>query len=136
MESPEQARKDQERAMKNRERVRFRVYNAVRDVMLGTALFRTNFQLHEPDITVNAYSQFIDVNASLNEAQLRLIPTDNRSRHLHQFAGELQDGITRIAARLNLELTTDPARFGGSGPVMLVNVPIGYRAVLLLHDRE
>jgi hypothetical protein len=117
--------------MKSRERLRFRVYSAVRDVMLGTELFRSNFQLHEPDFVVSAYATFIDVNASLNEGQLQLVPVDNRSRDLHRFAEELRRGVEKIASTLGLEFTTDPTRFGGSGPVMLVDVPIGYRAVLL-----
>jgi hypothetical protein len=122
--------------MKSRERLRFRVYSAVREVMLGTELFRSNFQLHEPDFVVSAYAAFIDVNASLNEGQLQLIPVNNRSRELNRFAEELRQGIEKIASNLGLEFTTDPTRFGGSGPVMLLDVPIGYRAVLLRSASE
>ena len=136
MDPVEQARREQERAMKVRERLRFRVYTAVRDVMLETELFRSNFQLHEPDIFVSAYASFIDVNASLNEAQLHLLPVNSRSRDLHRFVEELRHGIERTATNLHLEFTTDPARFGGSGPVILVDVPIGYRAVLLRSEPE
>jgi hypothetical protein len=122
--------------MKARERLRFRVYSAVRDVMLGTELFRSNFQLHEPDFVVSAYATFIDVNASLNEGQLQLVPVESRARDLTRFAEELRRGIEKVASGLNLEFTTDPAKFGGSGPVMLVDVPIGYRAVLLRVEGE
>ena len=117
--------------MKARERLRFQVYSAIRDLMLETDLFRSNFQLHEPDISVSAYARFIDVNASLNEAQLRLIPVENRSRHLNLFAEQLQTGIRKIATRLGLEFATDPSQFGGSTSVTLLDVPIGYRAVLV-----
>ena len=122
--------------MKARERLRFRVFTAVREVMLGTQLFRSNFQLHEPEIVVNAYASHFDVNASLNEAQLQLLPVDTRFRDLHQFAEQLHRGIHKVAAEHHLEFTTDPVRFGGSGPVMLVDVPIGYRAVLLRLELE
>jgi hypothetical protein len=122
--------------MKARERLRFRVYSAVREVMLGTELFRSNFQLHEPDFVVSAYATFVDVNASLNEGQLQLIPVDNRSRDLHRFEEQLRRGIEKIASNLGLEFTTDSVGIGRSGPVMLVDVPIGYRAVLLRLDRE
>lgn len=136
MDPAEGARREQERLMKARERLRFQVYTAVRDVMLGTELFRSNFQLHEPEISVSAYASFIDVNASLNEAQLHLLPVESRSRDLNRFAEELRRGIEGIATNLRLEFTTDPARFGGSEPVLLSDVPIGYRAVLLRSGRE
>jgi hypothetical protein len=132
----ERARREQERVIKDRERVKFRVYSAVRDVVLGTELFRSHFELHEPDISVNVYAQFVDVNTSLNEGQLHLLPASGRSRALNRFAEELRIGIERIAANLHLEFTTDPARFGGSERVMLVEVPCGYRAVLLRSERE
>jgi hypothetical protein len=122
--------------MKARERLRFRVYSAVREVMLGTELFRSNFQLHEPDFVVSAFATYLDVNASLNEGQLQLIPVDNRSRNLDRFAEELRRGIEKVASTLGLEFTRDPTRFGGSGPVMLLDVPIGYRAVLLRLESE
>jgi len=122
--------------MKARERLRFRVFTAVRDLMLSTDLFRSNFQLHEPDIAVSAYAPFIDVNASLNEAQLQLLPVESRSVDLARFAEQLRRGFEKIATNLHLEFTTDPGRFGGSGPVMLIDVPIGYRAVLLRSEPE
>jgi hypothetical protein len=136
MDPAQAARREQERVMKARERLRFRVFTAVRDVMLGTDLFRSNFQLHEPEIVVNAYAPYFDVNASLNEAQLQLLPVDNRSRDLNHFAEQLRRGIQKIATDLRLEFATDSARFGGSTPVMLVDVPIGYRAVLLRSGPE
>jgi len=104
--------------------------------MLGTELFRTNFQLHEPEIVVSVYAQHVDVNASLTENQLRLLPVKGRSRDLHRFAEELREGLGRLAAQLQLELTADPARWGGSEPVTLGDVPCGYRAVLLRRERE
>lgn len=122
--------------MKARERLRFRVYNAVRGVVLSTELFRSNFQLHEPDIVVSAYARFIDVNASLNEAQLHLLTAVSRSRDLHRFAEELRHGIEKVATNLHLEFTTNPAQFGGSEPIMVVDVPIGYRAVLLRSESD
>jgi hypothetical protein len=132
----EQARREQERVIKARERLRFRVYTAVRDVMLGSELFRSHFELHEPDIVVNVYAQVVDVNASLNEAQLHLLPARGRSRELNRFAEELGAGLARMAPKLQLELTTDPLRFGGSGPVMLAGVPCGFRAVLIRAPQE
>lgn len=122
--------------MKARERLRFRVYAAVRNAVLATELFRSHSELYEPEIVVNVYAQFIDVNASLNEGQVRLLPVRGRSRELIRFAEELRTGFERIAANLHLEFTTDPARFGGSQPVMLVDVPSGYHAVLLRREGE
>jgi hypothetical protein len=136
MDPEEEVRREQARVIKGRERLKFRVYTAVRDVALGSELFRQHFELHEPDIVVNVYAQFVDVNTSLNEAQLHLLPARGRSHDLNRFAGELQAGMARIAPNLGLEFTTDPARFGGSGPVMLVTIPCGYRAVLLRSERE
>ena len=136
MDLEERARREQERVIRDRERLKFRVYSAVRDVTLGTELFRSNFQLHEPDIVVNVYASFVDVNVSLNEGQLHLLPVHGRSRDLNRFAEELRTGIARIAPSLHLEFTTDSARFGGSEPVTLVDVPCGYRAVLLRPERE
>ncbi|MGD0250819.1 MAG: hypothetical protein ABSB97_08065 [Thermoplasmata archaeon] len=136
MDPEERARREQEQVLKDRERLRFRVYSAVRDVTLGTDLFRSHFQLHEPEIVVNVYARFVDVNTSLNEAQLRLLPARGRPRNLNRFAEELRAGAERVAADLHLEFTTDPARFGGSDAVMLVGVPVGYRAVLLRSQPE
>jgi hypothetical protein len=127
----EQVRREQERVIRGRERLRFRVYSAVRDVVLGTDLFRSHFELHEPEVVVNVYARFVDVNACLNEGQLRLLPANSRSRDLNRFAEELRNGLRKVAADLHLEFTTDPARYGGSEPVMLSDVPYGYRAVLL-----
>ena len=132
----ERARREQERVIKGRERLKFRVFAAVRDVALGTQLFRSNFQLHEPDIFVNVYPRYVDVNTTLNEGQLRLLPTDGRPGELNRFAVELKAGLERIAASLHLELTVDPARYGGSEPVILVDAPCGYRAVLLRSEPE
>ena len=136
MDPEERARREQERVIKGRERLKFRVYSAVRDVVLGTELFRSHFELHEPDIFVNVYAQFVDVNISLNEGQLHLLPAKGRSRDLTRFAEELRTGMERIAIDLHLVFTTDPSRFGGSEPVMLVDVPCGYRAVLLRSQLE
>ncbi|MFZ0699036.1 MAG: hypothetical protein WAN74_02420 [Thermoplasmata archaeon] len=136
MDPEEQARREQERVIKGRERLKFRVYSAVRDVVLGSELFRSHFELHEPEIIVNVYARFVDVNTSLNEAQLHLLPARGRSRDLNRFAEELRAGLAGIASKLQLEFTTDPARYGGSEPVMLVGVPCGYRAVLLRSQPE
>lgn len=136
MDPEERARREQERVIRDRERLKFRVYSAVRDLVLGTELFRSHFELHEPDIVVNVYARFVDVNATLNEGQLRLVPVKSRSRDLGRFAEELRRGLAKIAGELHLEITSDPTRFGGSWPVMLVDVPSGYRAVLLRPERE
>lgn len=125
------AQRKDEANLRTRERLRFRVYAAVRDVVLGTELFRSNFQLHEPEVSVNVYTRFVDVNISLNEAQLHLIPADVRLRDLDRFAKELRNGLERIAPELQLEFTTDPNRWGGSEPVWLSDLPIGYRGVLV-----
>jgi hypothetical protein len=127
----DRARKEQERIIRDRERLKFRVYAAARGVVLDTELFRSNFQLHEPEIVINVYPQHVDLNASLNEGQLRLLPARGRARDLRRFAEELRIGLEKLAAPLQLELTADPARWGGSAPVMLGDVPCGYRAVLL-----
>lgn len=131
MDPAEQARREHERVLRGRERLRFRVAAGVRDVVLGTELFRFHPQLFEPDIFVNVYAQWVDVHTSLNEGQLRLLPAGTRARLLSRFAEELRSGIERVAGELHLEFTADPARFGGSQPVMLVDVPSGFRAVLL-----
>jgi hypothetical protein len=136
MDPAERARREHERVMKARERLKFRVYAAVRGVVLGTELFRTHSELYEPDVVVSVYSEYIDVNASRNEGQVRLLPVNERSRILTRFAEELRDGIAKSAAPLKLEFTTDSARYGRSQPVMLVDVPSGYRAVLLRKEPE
>jgi hypothetical protein len=132
----EKAGRARERAITARERLRFRVYSAVRDVGLRTELFRTHPELHEPEISVNVYAQLVDVNASLTEGQIRLLREKVRPRDLNRFAEELRDGIRKAAESLQLEFTLDPARFGGSQPVVLVDVPSGYRAVLLRREPE
>jgi hypothetical protein len=129
MDPEERARKEQERVMKDRERLKFRAYAASREVALASELFRSHFQLHEPEITVNVYARYVDVNVGLNDAQLRLLPARGRSRELHRFAEELRAGLEKVAAGLALEFTVDPSRFGGSGPIDLEDAPIGYRAV-------
>jgi hypothetical protein len=132
----EQARREQERVIKSRERLKFRVYAAVRGVVLGTELFRAHPQLFEPDIFVNVYAHSVDVNTSLNEGQLRLLPVHGRSRALNRFAKELRGGIEKVSADLHLDLSTAPGPFGSSEPVMLVDVPCGYHVVLLRTERE
>ena len=115
--------------MKDLERLKFRAYAASREVALASELFRSHFQLHEPEITVNVYARYVDVNVGLNDAQLRLLPARGRSRELHRFAEELRAGLEKVAAGLALEFTVDPSHFGGSGPIDLEDAPIGYRAV-------
>jgi len=136
MDPEERARREQERVIKDRERLKFRVYTTVRDIALGTELFRSHFELHEPDIVVNVYAAFVDVNLSLNEAQLHLLPAKGRTRDLVRFAEEIRAGLERMALQLQLQLATDPMRYGGSGPVMLVDVPCGFRGVLLRPGKE
>lgn len=126
----EQARREHERVMRARERFKYRVYAAARGVALGTELFRSHSELYEPEIVVNVYSHVIDVTASLTEGQVRLLPVHGRAQELRRFAEELRAGFEKVAPSLNLEFTADPARFGGSQPVLLVDAPIGYRAVL------
>jgi len=132
----ERARREQERIIRDRERLRFRVYAATRGVVLATELFRSNFQLHEPEVVINVYPRYVDVNVSLTEGQFRLLPVLGRTRDLHRFAEELGAGLEKMAATLALEWTTDPARWGGSEPVTLGDVPCGYRAVLVRASRE
>ena len=122
---------DAERVLAARERLRFRVFSAARDVALGTRLFRLNFQLHEPEISVNVYSRHVDVNVCLNEAQLRLLPKTERSRELEHFTRELQSGIERLAASVQLVFTLEKPQFGGSEAIMAGENAIGYHAVLL-----
>ena len=129
MDPEERARREQDRVIRSRERLKFRVFSAVRDLVLGSDLFRTHFQLHEPDIVVNVYSQYVDVVTCLNESQLHILPVRNRSRELSRFGEQLRVGMERIATGLELKFSSDAAQFGGSEPVMLVDVPIGYRAV-------
>jgi hypothetical protein len=132
----ERARREQDRVIRSRERLKFRVYSTVRDLVLGTDLFRSHFQLHEPDIIVNVYRHYVDVVTSLNEAQFHVLPVRTRSRELNRFAEQLRVGMEKIATDLDLTFTSDVARFGGSEPVMLVDVPSGYRAVLLRSGAE
>ncbi len=129
-------RRDDERVLRSREQLRFKVFSAVRDVALGTRLFRANFQLHEPEITVNVYPRFVHLDIALNEAQLHLLPLDTRPRDLTLFANELQQGIGKVAAGLKLELTVDPSKFGGSEPILAGSSLVGFRAVLLRPDSE
>jgi len=136
VDTAERARREQDRAIRERERLRFRVYAATRDLALGTALFRSHFEFHEPEVVVNVYPRFVDVNVALNEGQLRLLPGADRPRDLKQFAEELREGFGRMAACLHLELTTEPSRFGGAEPIMLLDVSIGYHAVLLRRESE
>ncbi len=124
-------RRDEERVLKAREQLRFRLYAAIRDVALGTELFRANFQLHEPEISISVYSHHVDVNASLSESQLRLVATDGRPRVLTRFAEQLRSGMERAAITLQLELSEQPGRFGVSEPILVGEVPVGYHAVLL-----
>lgn len=136
MDPAEQSRREHERVMKARERLRFRVYAAVREVVLRTELFRAHTEFFEPDVFVNVFAQYVDVTTSLNEGQVRLLPVRGRSRDLNRFAEELRQGFERIGRDLRLEFATDPARFGGSQPVMLVDVPSGYHAILLRREPE
>ena len=124
-------RRDEERVLKAREQLRFRLYAAVREVALGTELFRANFQLHEPEISISVYAHHVDVNASLSESQLRLVPIDGRPRVLNRFAEQLRNGMERAATTLELKLSEQPGRFGASEPVLVGEVPVGYHAVLL-----
>jgi len=130
------AKKEQLRVIKLRDRVKCRVYSAVRDVGLRTELFRTHAELHEPDISVNVYPRYVDLNICLTEGQLYLLSAAGRSRELTHFAEELRTGIARVAPNLHLEFTADPAQYGGSEPVMLTDVPYGFRAVLLRSEPE
>ncbi|MFZ1023220.1 MAG: hypothetical protein WAN87_03710 [Thermoplasmata archaeon] len=136
MDPEERARREQDRVIRSRERLKFRVFSVVRDLALGTDLFRSHFQLHEPDIIVNVYSHYVDVVTSLNEAQLHVLPVRNRTRELNRFGEQLRTGMERIATGLDLKISSDPAQFGGSEPVILVDAPIGYRAVLLRSGSE
>lgn len=130
------ARKEQLRLIKLRERLKFRVYSAVRDVGLRTELFRTHAELHEPDISVNVYPRYVDLNICLTEGQLFLLSAAGRGSELTQFAEELRTGIARAAPILHLKFAMDPAQHGGSEPVMLTDVPCGFRAVLLRLEPE
>lgn len=131
-----QHRKEQIRVLRDRERLRFRVFAAVRDVALGTELFRSHAEIHEPEVTVTVFPQAVDVTTSLTERQLHVLREKVRTGDLRRFADELRAGIGAGAGKLNLELSTDPARLGGSQPVLLAGVPSGYRAVLLRRDPE
>ncbi|HXY46794.1 MAG TPA: hypothetical protein VEK13_02700 [Thermoplasmata archaeon] len=136
MDPQERARKEHERVMKARERLKFRVYAAARSAVLATEFFRSHSELYEPEIVVNVYAPYVDVNASLTEGQVRLLPVNGRSRELTRFAEELRVGLQRAATSLGLEFTEDLSRYGGSQPVMLVDVPCGIHAILLRHGPE
>lgn len=125
-----------ERVLRTRDRVRFRVYAAVRDAMLRSELFRSVPQLHEPEVVVNVTGAWVDVTAALNEGQFHLLLANERTPDLPRFAEELRRGIENAAREIGLDLSTDPARFGGSQPVMLGPLPIGYRAALLRRDES
>lgn len=136
METAERARREHERVLRVRDRLRFKVYAAVRGVVLGTELFRSHPSLFEPEVAINVYPHLIDVYTSLTEGQLRLVPAARRASELKRFGEELEAGLQRIAADLDLGFTTSAGDLGGSQPVVLVDVPTGYRAVLLRRDRE
>jgi len=116
--------------MRDRERLKFRLYAAVRDLTLGSELFRTHYELHEPEVTVGVYEQFVDVSVALTEGQLRLLPAAGRSRDMGRFAEELKVGLSKVAVGLGLDPPAGADPLGLSGPVDLVGVPIGYRAIL------
>ncbi|HYA58698.1 MAG TPA: hypothetical protein VEH57_09630 [Thermoplasmata archaeon] len=122
--------------MRAREKLKFRVYAAVRGLVLSTELFRSRPDFFEPDVFIYVYPQFVDVNTSLNEGQVHLLPAEGRSAALHRFAGELRNGFARIAGEVGLEFTPDSPRFGGSHPVLLLDVPIGYHAVLVRREGD
>ncbi len=122
--------------MKLRERLRFRVFAAVREAAFQTELFRSHPEFYEPDIFVNVYAHWVDAHTALNEGQVHLLPLRGRAGDLSRYVDQLRAGIEQRAPALQLEFTADPARFGGSQAVMLADVPIGYRAVFLRHDRE
>lgn len=132
----EAAQRERERLVKARERLKFQAYAAVRDVALRTELFRSHPQLHEPEISVNVYPQFVDVYASLTEGQLRLLRVGGVRQDLDRFAAELKKGIEGAVGSLRLTLTEDPAQLGGSLPVKLLGGAIGYRAVLVRNEPE
>ena len=115
--------------MKLRERLRFRLYAAVRDLALGTELFRVHYALHEPEVQVGVYPQFADVSTVLTEGQLRLLPGEGRGRELPKYAAELAVGFARVGQELGLDLLPNPSSLELSGPVRLADVPIGYRAI-------
>jgi hypothetical protein len=125
-----------ERIVKARERLKFQVYAAVRDVALRTELFRSHPQLHEPEISVHVYPQLVDVYTSLTEGQLRLLRVSGPRRDLTQFALELRRGIEVSARNLGLTFTEEPHRLGGSQPVGLLDSACGYRAVLIRSEPE
>jgi hypothetical protein len=131
MDPEERAQRARERVSSARERLKFKVYSSFRDVVLRTDLFREHFELHEPDISVNVYAQFVDASTCLNEAQFRLLRGSVPPIGLRRYAEQLQLGVGKLATDLHLEPATGPGPLGASGPVMLADVPIGYRAILL-----
>lgn len=130
------ARREHERIMRSRDRLKFQVYALARGVVLATELFRTHSELYEPEIIVNIYPGTIDVYTSLTEGQVRLLPVTGRAQLLRKFAEELRAGLARAAPGLHLDLSADPAYLGGSQPILLGDVPSGYRAVLVRRDPE
>lgn len=136
MDPEERARKEHERVMKAREKLKFRVYAAARSAVLATEFFRSHSELYEPEIVVNVYAPYVDVNASLTEGQVRLLPVSGRARELNRFVEELRAGLEKAATSIGLEFTEDPSRYGGSQAVMLVDVPCGLHAILLRRGPE
>lgn len=131
MDPEEQARRDNERVVNSRERLRARVDAKVREFVLGSALFRAHPELGQPDVFVHVYSQFVHVVTSLNGAQLSILPIHGRTRDLNHFAEELRERFERLATDLHMTLVTEPGGpFGKSTPVMVIDTPSGYWAVL------
>jgi len=134
--APARHPKDHDRTMRTRERLKFRVYAAVRELVMNSDLYRSRPDFFEPDIVINVYPDCVDVSTALNEGQVHLLPAEGRAVALVRFLEELRNGMQRVALSLGLELSPEGSHHGGTRPVMLLDVPIGYRAILLRKDRE
>jgi hypothetical protein len=135
MDAQERARMKHDRLMKARQRLQNRVLTSVRNIVLGTALFRSHPELHDPDVSVTVYAQFVLVTTSLNGGQLEILPVDGRARDLNEFAEQLREGLETLAADLHLPMVQDPGSpLGRSGPIMVLDTPSGYQAVLLRQE--
>lgn len=136
MAQPELNWKEEERVLRAREKLRFRLFAAVREMMLATELFRTHYELHEPEVVVSVFADDVDIVAVLNESQIRLLKGRVGLGELTRFAADVRRGLARCATEAGLEARSD--RHGREEPalVALVDAPIGCHAVLGRHERD
>jgi len=120
-----------ERVLRERERLRFRVYAATREAVLATELFRSHAQLHEPEIATNVYPGAVEVVTTLSEGQLRLLRADADASAFSRFVEDVRSRLESRGDALGLRSVAEAPGFGRSEAVRAAGVPCGYRALFL-----